>query len=106
MSNFFDLSDLLPDYVTRRGEDVQRFRKSAEEGDFAAIRGLCHQIKGHAVSYGFLELDALTRSLSTAAHEENKKACLDIIESLERWHKKVLKTLSENPATETVDKTS
>ncbi len=106
MSNFFDLSDLLPDYVTRRGEDVVRFRKCAVEGDFASIRGLCHQIKGHAISYGFLELDALTRTLSTAAHNEDQKACLEVIDSLDLWHAKVLKTLSETPSPESVEKTS
>lgn len=62
-----DVAALLPGYLARRREDVERLETLLADGDLDAVRRLGHQLKGSGGSYGVPELSALGADLEDAA---------------------------------------
>ena len=58
---------LVPEFIRRRGEDIQTVRLHLRDGNFNAIRELAHNIKGTGTSFGFPQITEAGRRMETAA---------------------------------------
>ncbi|MEO5358400.1 MAG: Hpt domain-containing protein [Nitrospirae bacterium YQR-1] len=73
-----DLMDLIPRYMQHRRKDVKAIYKGLEEGDFEAIRGMGHSMKGSGGGFGFDEITEIGDRMEVAA----KEGKADVIEKL------------------------
>jgi HPt (histidine-containing phosphotransfer) domain-containing protein len=62
-----ELADLVPTYLGRRRDDLQRARDLLSRQRFAELARLAHRIHGSAASYGFNQLGDLAAQLRYAA---------------------------------------
>lgn len=58
---------LLPGYLARRREDVQRIRACVTAGDFATLRVIGHDLKGSGLAYGIAPVSEIGARLEEAA---------------------------------------
>jgi HPt (histidine-containing phosphotransfer) domain-containing protein len=61
-----DLSDLIPDFMTHKREDVAAVLDAVTRRDYAKISSIAHRIKGEGGSYGFDAITETGRSLEHA----------------------------------------
>ncbi|MGH7814903.1 MAG: Hpt domain-containing protein [Candidatus Binataceae bacterium] len=62
-----DLSDLIPDFIAHKRDDLVAILNAIPRRDFAAIKRIAHQLKGEGASYGFDAMSEAGRSLEAAA---------------------------------------
>ena len=51
-----ELEDLIPWYLEKRREDIQKMRQAMEEGDYERVRTLAQNMKGSGSGYGFEDI--------------------------------------------------
>lgn len=66
-----DLSDLIPDYLRKRAEEVQIMKKQLEAGDFKGLTAIAHKLRGSAGSYGFSELSFIGKEVEDKSYLED-----------------------------------
>lgn len=86
------IAALVPAYLASRREDLVTVRDQLASGDFEAIRGLGHRLKGSGRTYGLGEISTLGRKLEEAAAQEDAAAVGHVVERLETF----LQTLDED----------
>jgi signal transduction histidine kinase/CheY-like chemotaxis protein len=69
-----DMADIAPAYLEKRRGELPIYRQALETGDFDAIRGLAHKMKGTGTGYGFPRLTELGAALETGAKQANAAA--------------------------------
>ncbi len=69
--HFPDLSDLIPGFIQRRIQDIQKLEVAIQTNDLKTIRTIGHQIAGVAKSYGFEKLTEIGYELEAAAIQNN-----------------------------------
>lgn len=75
-----DLSDLVPGFLARKGEDARALLAAVERGDADAVARLGHKMKGEGGSYG---LDAIT-DIGRALEQAGKDGDFDAARRLGR----------------------
>lgn len=64
------LKDLIPDFMTRRFQEIEQLDQLIASQDFKAIAQFGHKLKGSSLNYGFERLGGLARQLESAAQSE------------------------------------
>lgn len=59
-----ELIHLIPQFIANRIVDIDSMILAAEDWDFIKIKHINHNIRGIAISYGFVHLESLSRRLS------------------------------------------
>jgi CheY-like chemotaxis protein len=62
-----DLEDLIPSYLSKRQQDLERLDGFLAEKNFEEIRSIGHKIKGSGGGYGFAGLSEIGMSIEEAA---------------------------------------
>ena len=73
---------LVPDFIQRRREDLVKIREYLQNGNFYAIRGLSHNLKGTGSSFGFPQITEAARRMETAAETENVQELEGLISAI------------------------
>lgn len=58
-----ELKDLIPDYLKRRGQELNEMKLALEKQDFELLSSLGHKLKGSAGSYGFAGLSKIGKTI-------------------------------------------
>ncbi len=61
------LKTLVPTFLRRRAEDVERIRAAIAAADFDAVATIGHNLRGNGSSYGFPELSAIGEAIEKGA---------------------------------------
>jgi len=61
------LKPVIPAYLKKRKADVAQLRLALEQGDFAAVRTLGHQLAGSGSGYGFAQITEIGATLEESA---------------------------------------
>ena len=64
-----DIRRIVEDFVDRLREDIAELQKLASAGDFAAIAGIAHRLKGTAGTLGFPDFYEPSMKLEFAARD-------------------------------------
>ena len=65
------LEDAAKRYISSKIQDIPRFMRYLEAGEFEQLRILAHDMKGIGTSYGFPNLTWLAAQIECAANEKN-----------------------------------
>jgi len=76
------MADLIPDFLKRRGEDVDSMRAAFAASDYEAIEKIAHKVKGSGGSFGFPQLSQIGADLELAARSEDRQATESGIEGM------------------------
>lgn len=76
---------LVPRFLANRAADVGRIRAALAGGDFEAIRGAAHGMKGSGGGYGFPEISRLGAAMEAGARRRDAAAIAELIASLEAY---------------------
>jgi PAS domain S-box-containing protein len=66
-----EVQRLVPGYVTRKSEDLDRLRMAIGAADYPTIAMLGHQLKGSGTSYGFHEFSVIGNAIEGAAKKRD-----------------------------------
>ena len=77
-----DLEPLIPGYMERRNEDIAALATALKDGDFSAIQGIGHNLKGSGAGYGFDDISTFGGSLEQAGKDADKDSAKSAFESL------------------------
>ena len=58
------IQDIIPDFLSHRGENVASIRDALKAGDLDAVRRIGHDIEGSGGAVGFERMAEIGRSLS------------------------------------------
>jgi CheY-like chemotaxis protein len=75
-----DIKALIPEYLTRRRQDVSKLQEHLLKKDIAALRSISHNLRGTALSYGQPQLDVWAQAMGKAAHSENWQEIEQLVE--------------------------
>jgi CheY-like chemotaxis protein/HPt (histidine-containing phosphotransfer) domain-containing protein len=81
------LEDAAKRYISSKIQDIPRFMRYLEAGEFEQLRILAHDIKGSGTSYGFPNLTWLASQVECAAKERNASDLSNRILELFRYTK-------------------
>jgi HPt (histidine-containing phosphotransfer) domain-containing protein len=62
-----ELKSLMPNFLRRRAEDVERVRAAIAIDDFSVVATIGHNLRGSGASYGFPELSAIGAAIEKGA---------------------------------------
>ncbi len=62
-----DLSDLIPDFLIHKRNDIAAIFEAVSRRDYAEISRIAHRVKGEGGSYGFDSMTEMGRGLEQAA---------------------------------------
>jgi signal transduction histidine kinase/FixJ family two-component response regulator len=79
------LKPLVPAYLEKRRADVGKLRCALEQGDYATVRTLGHQMAGSGAGYGFSEITEIGAALEESALAGNATRARAGIEDLDRY---------------------
>ncbi len=77
-----DLESLIPGFLARRREDVDKLRKALVSRDLEVLRITGHSMKGTGGGYGFDALSGIGAAIETAAKSGEIQAIREQVESL------------------------
>jgi histidine phosphotransfer protein HptB len=80
-----DLSDLVPGFLSRKREDLQRILEALGKGDYAIVTHLAHRIKGEGGSYGFDRMTEMGRAMEDAARKQDSATVERLSRDLLNW---------------------
>lgn len=75
-----DLQDLIPGFMKRRREDVDKLVAAVERQDFKSVRLIGHSLKGNGGGYGFHDLSTIGAAIESAANGEDLDSARAAIE--------------------------
>lgn len=84
-----ELEDLIPWYLEKRREDIQRMRQAMEEGDYEKVRTLAHNMKGSGSGYGFQDITQIGAAMVEMVRLGDKDGIGRKIAELENYLKLV-----------------
>lgn len=79
------IAALVPRFLANRAADVGRIRAALALGDFEAIRGAAHGMKGSGGGYGFPEISRLGAAMEEGARERDAALIGELAASLEAY---------------------
>jgi CheY-like chemotaxis protein/HPt (histidine-containing phosphotransfer) domain-containing protein len=68
------IAAMVPAFLARRSKEIPEMLKFLDEGDFARVAVLAHNVKGIGKGYGFPELSVMGAACEQAAKEKNGEA--------------------------------
>ena len=84
-----ELEDLIPWYLEKRREDIQKMRQAMEEEDYEGVRTLAHNMKGSGSGYGFEDITQIGAAMEKMAQMRDKDGVGRKIAELENYLKLV-----------------
>jgi HPt (histidine-containing phosphotransfer) domain-containing protein len=79
------LRDLIPSYLKKTREDVQKLHRAIAEKDHETIRLLGHSLKGTGGGYGFDGITEIGAQLETAAKRQDLEGSRKLAEELQQY---------------------
>ena len=83
-----NLESLMPQYLKHRREDIQNITSALASGDYPAIEGMGHNMKGSGGGYGFDAISRIGRKIELSAVKKNadaiRKSAADLADYLNR----------------------
>ena len=83
-----DLEELIPSYLEHRREDIKHITSALVSGDYPAIEGMGHNMKGSGGGYGFEAISRIGRKIELSAVKKNadaiRKSAADLADYLNR----------------------
>ncbi len=80
-----ELQDLVPDFLKRRKDDVEKIKLALTTGDFRTIETLGHNMKGNGAGYGFVEISRIGAEIETQAIAQSTETITTCLQSLEHF---------------------
>ena len=84
-----ELEDLIPWYLEKRREDIQKMRRAMEEGDYERVGTLAHNMKGSGSGYGFEDITQIGAAMEKMVRLGDKDGVGRKIAELENYLKLV-----------------
>jgi HPt (histidine-containing phosphotransfer) domain-containing protein len=84
-----DLMGLIPNFLTRKRDDLQTLKDALESGDLTAIARLGHKIKGEGGSFGFDAMSDIGAALEIAGNQSDTEAARQLVADLSDYLEKV-----------------
>lgn len=79
------VQDLVPQYLARRRNDVERVRQSLRERDFETIRRAGHDMKGSGSGYGHPDITRMGARIEESAGRQDAAAIGEAVDELEKY---------------------
>ncbi|TAK45470.1 MAG: Hpt domain-containing protein [Betaproteobacteria bacterium] len=67
-----ELETLIPTFLANRRRELDALRTALDAGDFAALRGIGHSMKGVGASYGFERVSAYGAQIEEGARAADR----------------------------------
>jgi HPt (histidine-containing phosphotransfer) domain-containing protein len=83
------LAPLIPGFMERRREEVQRFRTAVAAADVEALEAMGHTLKGTGGGYGFHYLTDLGREVESGARSGDLESIEDAVARLHDYLSRV-----------------
>lgn len=90
-----DLEDLIPNYLEKRKQDIEKIKAGLVSSDFEELRSIGHKIKGSGGGYGFDGLSKIGAALEIAAKGEDASGVKSNLEKLQDYLERVEITFEE-----------
>ncbi len=84
-----DLEDLIPGFLERRREDLDKLRNAAADRDIQTLRVTGHSMKGTGGGYGFDGLSEIGARIEAAAKAGDLDAMPEHLRALEDYLQRV-----------------
>lgn len=84
-----DLEPLIPRFLEKRREEVQRFRTAVAAADLEALEAMGHALKGTGGGYGFDYLTDLGREIESGARSGDLASIEDAVVRLHDYLSRV-----------------
>jgi HPt (histidine-containing phosphotransfer) domain-containing protein len=68
-----ELRGFIPQYIKNRRADLIKMSDALNKNDLKTINEVCHQIKGHALGYGFKILSEICQKIEIATQSNSKE---------------------------------
>lgn len=78
-----EIRALVPNYLKRRRDEVERLKCLLRDGDYVAIKEIGHNLKGTGFGFGFQVLSDLGEQLESAARMAMPDDTEEVITQLE-----------------------
>jgi len=76
------LKDLIPDFMTRRFQEMEQLTQLQASQDFKGLAHYGHKLKGSSLNYGFTYLGQLAQHLESAALSENSEEISELVQKI------------------------
>jgi CheY-like chemotaxis protein len=90
-----DLKDLIPHYLDKRKQDIEKIKAGLETSDFEELRSIGHKVKGSGGGYGFDGLSEIGADLEMAARGDDVSGIKSQLAKLEDYLERVEITFEE-----------
>jgi signal transduction histidine kinase/CheY-like chemotaxis protein len=84
------LKPVVPGYLEKRRADVTKLRHALEQGDYATVRTLGHQMTGTGASYGFADITEIGAMLEESALAGDAARIKSGINALDQYLRNVI----------------
>ena len=84
-----DLKELIPDFLKNRTSDLEKLKKSSDDGDYESIRSIGHSLKGVGGGYGFMKITELGAELEKSAKMSDIDTIRRCISELQNYMEKL-----------------
>jgi len=84
-----DLIDLIPDFLTRKREDLETMKGALEGGDLDTIAALGHKIKGEGGSFGFDTMSDIGGALEASGKKGDGDSARQLLADLSAYLEKI-----------------
>lgn len=91
------LKDLIPDFMTRRFQEMEELSQLQKSRDFKALAHYGHKLKGSSLNYGFTYLGQMAQQLEAAAQSENSDEITELVQKIHEHIKNVQIVYVEEP---------
>src|SRR5208282_2198096 len=93
-----EISDLIPDFLQHKRDDLSLLIGALERSDFEALRSIGHRMKGEGAGFGFQMMSDIGMALEEAGKNRNLNLAQDQVWALSRYLDHVEVTVPEQPA--------
>ncbi len=80
-----EISDLIPDFLQHKRDDLSMLIGALERGDFDALRSVGHRMKGEGAGFGFQVMSDIGVMLEEAGQTRNLKLAQEQVWALSRY---------------------
>jgi HPt (histidine-containing phosphotransfer) domain-containing protein len=89
-----DLQDLIPNFMQRRHDDLEKLREALATGDFETVRVIGHSMKGTGGGYGFDGISEFGAAIEKAAKDAASADARSAVDALEDYLARVQVTFN------------
>lgn len=93
-----ELKDLVPDFLSRKRNDVYALVSALERRDFEVLRSIGHRIKGEGGGFGFDTLTEIGAALEEAAKAKEVDAAQRQVSALSEYLERIQVVFPEHSA--------